>query len=257
MADETTANGADDFEKMGWQKLSAVETPKLVTLELGSEEAIPLLSVENPAVTLPNHLVAGELRYANVAGTGYIEMWTVYANGDRYFSRTLSDSGPTAKMSAGSDWRRFMLPFQGTKDRVPVKLEINAILPGGGEIEFRNVALYQSQHPGGLGWWTPQQAAMVGGIAGAATGILGAMCGMMAAMGKARRFVMWTLKGIVLLGVSVLIVGIVALVKGQPYEVWYPLVILGAIGGVVGGITYPIVRKSFLQQELRLISAAK
>ena len=247
----------DQYEKMGWTKLRPLESPEPVAEELGNQDPIPLMVVENLGVSLPSHLVAGEMRFANVAGTGYIEMWTVYENGDRYFSRTLGDYGPMAKMTASSDWRQVMLPFQGSKDRFPVKLEINAVLPGGGEIEFRDLALYQSVRASAGAWWTPQQAGMIGGAAGAATGLLGALCGILAGMGKARKFVLVTLVCIVLVGIASLITGAFAASRDQPYVVWYPLVLLGAIGGVVGGITFPLVRKAYMQRELRQISAAE
>ena len=86
-ASETEPPAGDQYEKMGWTKIQVLESPDPVALELGKQEPIPLMVLENPAITLPAHLVAGEMRFANVAGTGYIEMWTVYDNGDRYFSR--------------------------------------------------------------------------------------------------------------------------------------------------------------------------
>ena len=246
----------DWLERQGWQKLRDLDTPLPVSRELGSQDPVPLLVVETPDILLPKHLIAGEVRHTNVAGSGFIEMWTVYANDERYFSRTLGHHGPMAKMTGSSGWRRFTLPFHGKEDAFPERLEANIILPGGGEVEVRNLALYQSENARGLGWWSGAYVGWIGGIGGPCIGLLGGLCGMLASLGKARRFVLTVLAAYLIVGICCLLAGTVAVVMKQPFEVWYPLVLFGGILTLCGGIALPLVRRAYIQRELRCIAAA-
>ncbi|MHC4824257.1 MAG: hypothetical protein ACYTEP_09590 [Planctomycetota bacterium] len=108
-------------------------------------------------------------------------------------------------------------------------------------------------------WFSTETSAMVGGFGGAAVGILGgcvgAAAGVLAPKGKGRGFVLGTMTSCAALGVLVLIAGIYALIVGQPYGVWYPLVLLGALlTGVIGGLI-PMVRKRYAEAEQRRLDA--
>jgi hypothetical protein len=248
----TSAVAAVDYEKNGWLKLRDLEVPALVKKEVGSQEAIPLLTIENPGINLSHHLVAGELRFSNVEGSGYIEMWTEYPDGNRYFTRTMGNHGPMAMLEGSSEWRSVMLPFHGDSDKFPTELEINVILPGGGEVELRGLALYQSES---TSWWSAQEGGLIGAVAGTSIGLLGGLCGALAALGKARRFVMTVLFCNLILGILLLCAGVFACFKSQPYEVYFPLFLLGGVLTISGAIV-PTVRKAYIQRELRQITAA-
>lgn len=107
--------------------------------------------------------------------SAYLEMWSVFPDGGRYFSRTLGAEGPTAAMVGESDWRRFELPFflEGATS-TPSQLELNAVLPSGGRVwvgPLRLMALEDAASSGA--WWTDRTAVLVGGIGGAMVGVLG------------------------------------------------------------------------------------
>ncbi|MGY8643823.1 MAG: hypothetical protein ACKVJU_22350 [Verrucomicrobiales bacterium] len=144
----STAHAADPIAKIGWEKSRDLETPKTVEQKAGSQKPLPLLTIDSPKVTEQNHAVGGEIRYSDFAGTGFVEMWTHCENGAHYFSRTRGEAGPMAKLSGTSEWRPFLLPFFGEANTVLSKLQINLMLPGGGTVEFRNVALYQLPRDG-------------------------------------------------------------------------------------------------------------
>jgi hypothetical protein len=76
----------------------------------------------------------GRVRYADVQGVGFLEMWTYYADGGMYFSRTLGDSGPMGKLTGSSDWREVVLPFKGPPDTVPIKITVALVLEGKGTV---------------------------------------------------------------------------------------------------------------------------
>jgi MFS family permease len=110
-------------------------------------------------------------------------------------------------------------------------------------------------------WWTAQQAGLIGGIAGSAVGVLGGIAGTLAGIlaprGKARRFVMTLFVSMIALGIVALGVGIVAVIIGQPYAVWYPLVLLGGILTIVTASILPGLRIRYRQAEARRLEAAE
>ena len=56
-------------------------------------------------------------------------------------------------------------------------------------------------------------------------------------------------------GVVCLVLGIVALVLGQPYAVYYPLLLIGVLAAVLGGVGIPVSRQRFAEAELRRMQA--
>ena len=70
-----------------------------------------LVTIDHPQIAGPRYVVSGEVRYQDVEGQGYLEMWTVFPDGQRFFSRTLAAQGPRAALHGESSWRRFELPF--------------------------------------------------------------------------------------------------------------------------------------------------
>ena len=137
--------------------------------------AFPLVVMEDPHVTAPGYAVVGNVRYQGVAGRGYLEMWSVFPDGNRYFSRTVEDSGSMAALSGDSDWREFQLPFELGTGGAPSRLEIDVVLPAGTVSvgPLRLVPLDAAS--GGEGWWSARTGGLVGGTGGALIGVLGAV----------------------------------------------------------------------------------
>jgi hypothetical protein len=52
-----------------------------------------------------------------------------------------------------------------------------------------------------------------------------------------------------------LAVGGYALLSGQPYGIWYPMLLCGAIFTVVMGSLFPVVRHRYQEAEMRRITA--
>lgn len=82
-------------------------------------------------------------------------------------------------------------------------------------------------------WWSAQDSGMIGGIAGAAVGLWGAIFGITAGVlvpkGKGRTAVRIMMYPMVVFALAAVGVSIFALVKDQPRSVWYPLMLLGGI----------------------------
>jgi hypothetical protein len=49
--------------------------------------------------------------------------------------------------------------------------------------------------------------------------------------------------------------GVVALAGGQPYAVWYPLLLSGPVSALVFGALIPVVRLSYTMRERQKMAA--
>jgi hypothetical protein len=172
-----------------------------------------------------------------------------------------------------SEWREFYLPFNlmGNKPE-SVTLEINVVMPGKGTIELTNLAV--SDIPPSIvflnEWFDTRMAGMIGSVVGGIGGTLGGfygalvgiLCGFLVPRAKGRRlltgmFVVPIIIGVILLIVGIT-VGVTALLCGQPYHVWYPILYLGCLGGflvVIFSVLLPVIRNQCKQAELRKMQA--
>lgn len=214
--------------------------------------------VEAPVVDGDQYAITGSVAYENVEGDAFLEMWSEFPDGSRYFSRTLDERGPMAKLAGSSPARPFVLPFFLTPESPrPVRLELNVVLPAGGRVTLRDLRLGSgvaaTAAPGA--WWSEQTAGWIGGAAGGAVGMLGALIGTLCTLGRGRRFVMAGLLALGVAGLGLLAVGAVALALGQPYAVWYPLVLMGVLDPVLAFSLLPTARRRFEEIELRRMQA--
>jgi len=104
-------------------------------------------------------------------------------------------------------------------------------------------------------WWSSSDTGWIGGIGGSVVGIIGGLIGCLVGFGKARRFVLLLMIGLIAFGVICLVVGIVALILSQPYAVYYPLILFGVIDPAVLGGNYRSVRRRYEEAELRKMKA--
>ncbi len=214
----------------------------------------PLATVENPDVPSEGYAVIGEVRYEGVQGRAFLEMWSGFADGGRYFSRTLASEGPQGWLSGSSEWRGFELPFYLDGAPAPERLEIGIVLPGAGTVEVGRLELVPLGSGRG-GWWSDRAGGFVGGIGGAVIGILGGLIGWLVARRKARAFTLGAMRFFVAFGVVLIGVGVAALATSQPYGVTYPIVLSGVILVVVFGALLPGARRAYADHELRRMRA--
>jgi biotin transporter BioY len=105
-------------------------------------------------------------------------------------------------------------------------------------------------------WFDPSRYAWIPGTAlGLVAGLMGALVGWLAPRGRARNFVLRTWFTMLAVSVALLMVGIVALAAGQPWGVWYALLLPGAVGTVVVGVNSLVILKRYRQAEQRLLAA--
>jgi len=218
-----------------------------------------LVTIERPPVTGPAYAVTGQVRYQGVEGQGYLEMWTVFPDGERFFSRTLGAQGPLAALHGESNWRRFELPFElSGASQVPSRLEINLVLPGRGAVWLEPLHVQQLAGPAGTvqgGWWSARVGTLVGAILGSFVGVVGAIIGVLGGRGRARRLVGALLVGMIAVGGCLVLAGAAAASSSQPRYVWYPLLVIGGASGVIALVILPAMRRRYAADELRRIEA--
>ena len=97
---------------------------------------------------------------------------------------------------------------------------------------------------------------IAGGVGGSLMGGWGGLAGWLAPKGRARGFIYASWVVFMVLGAISLAFGLYALAVGQPYGIWYPLVLIGGILTVVLGALRPTVRRTYEQAEARKMEAA-
>lgn len=230
---------------------------------------LSLLRIVHPPISNLLYAVVGQIKYENVHGDGYLEMWNDFLPlhpgmpEGRYFSRTLGTSGEMGKITGTCDWRQFLLPFNRTgASGPPTRLEINIFLPGRGTVYLRAVKLVEFKGNtfslGGeasAGWWSSRQGGMIGGIGGSVIGCFGGLLGCLAGMAKARKFVLVMTKIFIGLGILLTVAGLIAAVLKQPYAVWYVLILPGIILTAVFAAILPAVKKRYDDLEIRRMAS--
>ena len=248
----------------GAEILRALDVGAGGTFVVPSQDAARTVSVatlDDPGIRGPRYGLMGEVRHRDVTGTGYLEMWTVLPQG-RFYSRTLDGMGPMRALSGSSDWRRFVLPMSAATDAPPPRqILFNVVLPGGGSVELRSVRLVQwaaDEDPLRVdgAWWGARTAGLLGGIAGSLMGCAGALASWLSARGRARGFVVGTLLAVGVLSAIALVAGAVAWARSQPYDVYYPLLLLGALGTALPLALLPSTKRRYRDLELRRMQAA-
>jgi len=236
--------------------------PSTVSGRAGQRTTVTVLTMERPGITSQRYAVQGRVQYRGVEGQGLLETWNFFKGGSqRYYSRTLGE-GTLAPLEGASDWRAFSLPFAIVGDDLPApeRIVLNVVLPGRGTVELDAVHLVQftdledpTAAPGQ--WWGGAQAGLIGGIGGALLGCLGGLLGWLSSRGRARRLVLGLMRLLIVLGLVCLALGLFAALDGQPYAVYYPLLLLGGIMVLVLGGLFRATRRRFEELELRRMRA--
>ena len=216
----------------------------------------PLTAIDVPDLGTTGYEVRGQVRYQTVAGTSYLEMWSVFPDGGRYFSRTLATEGPMAALSGTSGWRAFELPFELDGASPPKRLEINVVLAGTGTVDVGRLELVAI--PAAAtddGWLSAREVGVVGAIAGSTIGLFGALIGVLVGRRRARGFVLPAMAAAAVAGVALIILAGLALLVGQPGSVAYVFFLPGLILALGCGLGLPRVRRAYAEAELRRMRA--
>ncbi|MEA2735725.1 MAG: hypothetical protein QOE14_2176, partial [Humisphaera sp.] len=215
---------------------------------------VRVLDLVDPKIIQATWMIEGQVKYENAKGNGYLEMWNHFPDGSAYFTRTLDTSGPMGMLHGKSDWRTFKLPFFSQRGKTPSKLEVNVVLPGGGTVWLAPATLKEGIGSAGAApaaWWGPAQGGRIGGGFGTILGLYGATIGILASRGRGRRIAISLMVAVLIVCTLVLVIGIIAVSIGQPYEVWYPLTLSGGLGAIITGALLPVMLRRFEEAEMR------
>jgi hypothetical protein len=262
------ASAQDPIREFSWTELKKTAELPAGQLQPGSPSApeeqlridnpsseaktVMLLDLKHPGVTSLQYAVEGTIRYDHVKAKSYLEMWSWFANGEAFFSRTLGESGPMRYIEGSSDWRPFSLPFfSDQRIGPPVRIVVNVVFGDGGTVYLHPLKLRQYRNS----WWNDTTGGWIGGIGGSVLGLLGGLIGTLAGIGKGRPFVLALTAVVAIAGAVILLVGVVALVLQQPYAVYYPLLLAGILAAAIFGGLFPLIRRRYEQIELRKMAA--
>jgi hypothetical protein len=233
-------------------------------LRLVNDQARPrtfhLGTLEKPPIRGLRWGLVGQLRHENVEGPGYLELWSVFATG-AYFSRGLASTGPMRSLHGSSGWRKVVLPFFSRPAAgAPQRITINLVLPGRGTVELQPLQLCEfaeSEDPrgGAMGWWGDWEGGWIGGIAGSLAGLLAVLLGALVSLGRGRRLAIGLAVLLLVAGALGLAAGGFALLRAQPYAVYYPLLLIGGILTVLMACMLPVIRRRYRVAELRRMAA--
>lgn len=105
-------------------------------------------------------------------------------------------------------------------------------------------------------WIDPNRWAWLPGtLLGCFGGLIGALAGILAPQGKARRLVLGLFDLMWYLSMFLLAAGLMALGFGQPFGVWFFFGFPGLHGAVLFGIGLPLCRKRYQEAEERRMQA--
>lgn len=100
--------------------------------------------------------------------------------------------------------------------------------------------------------WSFLPGTLLGGIGGPLVGLVG---GTLVSQGKGKMLVLGLCAALVCVSAFLLVAGIVALSSGQPYAIWYALVLPGVLGtALFGGAWFGFLQR-YRQAELRKMQA--
>jgi hypothetical protein len=233
-----------------------------------SPKSINILDLEQPGIKTIHYAVNGRVRYEKVEKTqsqgveqfGFLEMWSTFANGGMYFSRTLGDFGPFGRLEGTSDWRPFTLPFYSNANTgTPTRIVVNVVLPGRGTVYLSPLRIEQYQGfpaifapgavTGGLA------AAVIGGGMGTIVAVLLGLIAILASLGKARPVAIGLVIVLVLFGLGSLVLGLIVLGASLPAAVAIAFFAGGLAAAVLAAVSFLLVRRRYGQLELRKMAA--
>ena len=105
-------------------------------------------------------------------------------------------------------------------------------------------------------WFDPDHYAWIPGTAyGLIAGLMGGLVAWLVPHGRARKFILRAWFTVWAVAVVLLGAGIVALSNGQPWGVWYGLLLPGTIGTLVVGVNSLVILKRYREIEQQRLAA--
>jgi len=105
-------------------------------------------------------------------------------------------------------------------------------------------------------WFDPIHYAWIPGTAyGCIAGLMAALVAWLVPRGRARTFILRAWFALWASAIVLLVLGIVALLTGQPWGIWYGLLLPGVIGTLVVGGNFLVILEKYREVEERRVAA--
>lgn len=244
-----------EFDATGSELLS-VNADSSITIDAPAGQAVtvPLGTFTVDGMKSRTYALQLWIDYSVGSAPAYFEMWTTLERGDAFFSKTLGSSGPMAHLLGDRVGREVIVPasLEGSAENA-VSSSLSLVLPEGGKVTIHKARMLDV--PVGLGivthvagqWFPAWMGGVLGGIFGVVFGCLGSFYQNARRTGRCwsvmQRFPLFM--GCVA-GLS-LVAAMIGFAIGQPYHVWYPLGLMGVLGGVLA----PVMQRQAAKQLQR------
>lgn len=193
-----------------------------------SMNSTQVLVCKNPATPSHQYMLRGRVKYEDVSGDAYLEMWSNFGDKGEFFSRSLSPGGPMGKLTGTSDWREFSLPFFAESGMKPVRITLNVVLPGKGRVWIAGPLSLEATSwttalvgDSGLGWVGISCWVVFAAVGGLSTLVL--------RYTKSRQVAVATVSTIGIVALGLLIAGVVGWLRGMSYSAYYPMALVGMV----------------------------
>jgi hypothetical protein len=105
-------------------------------------------------------------------------------------------------------------------------------------------------------WFDPNQYAWIPGtVYGVAAALMGAVVGWLVPRGRSRQLILRAWFTLWAVAVALLLAGAAALMDGQPWGIWFGMLLPGAIGTLVVGANSLVILKAYQVVETRRLAA--
>jgi hypothetical protein len=238
--------------------IEAITPDPPVVQGVGSETSVTIAVIDHPAITAKAFAIEMQVDCRDISDgqAATLELLVDFPDGQQFFSRQVFEIGG-AEYPGEGQWRNVQLPFMlsGTTD-TPTRLTVNISLSSGA-VAARHVQLVEFPAgdvippPAPGVWWSAHISNWIGAIAGPILGLLAAAVGITSGAFRQHRIALLLLAVMAVISVPILIAAIAALLLGQPYDVYYMLLLPGLIGTILPLVLQRTLRKRLQHDELR------
>ena len=119
-----------------YDDVTSIDDGGSLRVEAQQAMTVPLYESGNLDVESAILVYEAAVRSNDLSGQAYLEMWCVFPDGTRYFSRGLTEA-----ISGTTDWTRVKTPFRLEPGQNPVDVELNIVVDGTGTVWIDDLRL--------------------------------------------------------------------------------------------------------------------
>jgi hypothetical protein len=210
---------------------------------------VRVLTLDHPPVRDDAFVIEGQLKYDNVAGPGYLELTSTFADGTSETNRANAAFGPAGGMTGSSPWRRFVLASgDAHHGQTPTRIDVSVVLPKGGTVYLGSANLVEgmaNHRHRATSWLESPRAGTLAGALGAVVVLYGIVAGFLASRGRWKRLVVALTVLAMALSCAALGCAIAGMVGNPARDALYPLALVGALGIALCGVMMKLIKRKY------------